>query len=83
LVGSIFHMTRKIVSEMTYNVSMGTLNPTIPYLPDLCKEDNYEMVASVCPSVHSSVVCLKHNSRTERHRKPIIRRMEAHHTGNP
>jgi len=23
-------MTRKIVSEMTYNVSMGTLNPTIP-----------------------------------------------------
>jgi len=21
----------KIVSEMTYNVSMGTLNPTIPY----------------------------------------------------
>jgi len=33
LVGSIFHMTRKIVSEMTYNVSMGTLNPTIPYLP--------------------------------------------------
>jgi len=25
-------MTRKIVSEMTYNVSMGTLNPTIPYL---------------------------------------------------
>ena len=31
LVGSIFHMTRKIVSEMTYNVSMGTLNPTILY----------------------------------------------------
>jgi len=31
LVGSIFHMTRKIVSEMTYNVSMGTLNPTIPF----------------------------------------------------
>ena len=31
-------MTRKIVSEMTYNVSMGTLNPTIPYqyLPVLC-----------------------------------------------
>jgi len=33
LVGSIFHMTRKIVSEMTYNVSMGTLNPTIPTIP--------------------------------------------------
>jgi len=31
LVGSIFHMTRNIVSEMTYNVSMGTLNPTILY----------------------------------------------------
>ena len=31
LVGSIFHMTRKIVSEMTYNVSMGMLNPTILY----------------------------------------------------
>ena len=25
------HVTRKIVSEMTYNVSSGTLNPTIPY----------------------------------------------------
>jgi len=25
------HLTRKIVSEMTYNVSSGTLNPTIPY----------------------------------------------------
>jgi len=32
LVGSIFHMTRKIVTEMTYNVSMGTLNPTIPFV---------------------------------------------------
>ena len=29
LVGSIFHVTRKIVSEMTYNVSMGTLNPIL------------------------------------------------------
>ena len=26
--------TRKIVSEMTYNVSSGTLNPAIPYLQD-------------------------------------------------
>ena len=25
------HVTRKIVSEMTYNVSSGTLNPTIQY----------------------------------------------------
>jgi len=28
---NIFHHTFKIVSEMTYNVSMGTLNPTIPF----------------------------------------------------
>ena len=25
------HLTFEIVSEMTYNVSSGTLNPTIPY----------------------------------------------------
>jgi len=25
------HLTCKIISEMTYNVSSGTLNPTIPY----------------------------------------------------
>jgi len=25
------HLTRKIVSEITYNVSSGTLNPTLPY----------------------------------------------------
>jgi len=25
------HLTCKIVSEMTYNVSSGMLNPTIPY----------------------------------------------------
>jgi len=25
-------LTRKIVSEMTYIVSSGTLNPTVPYL---------------------------------------------------
>jgi len=25
------HVTRKIASEMTYNVSSGTLNPTILY----------------------------------------------------
>jgi len=29
------HLTRKIVSEMTYNVSSGTLNPTIPICPIL------------------------------------------------
>ena len=26
------HVTHQIVSKMTYNVSIGTLNPTIPYL---------------------------------------------------
>ena len=26
------HLPRKIVSELTYNVTSGTLNPTIPYL---------------------------------------------------
>ena len=29
------HMTRKIVSEISYNVSSGTLNPTVP-IPILC-----------------------------------------------
>jgi len=28
------HVTRKTVSEMTYNVSSGTLNSTIPYYSD-------------------------------------------------
>jgi len=49
LVGSIFHMTRKIVSEMTYNVSMGTLNPTIPYLRA------YPGEAKMCLGVRRSV----------------------------
>ena len=49
LVGSIFHMTRKIVSEMTYNVSMGTLNPTIPYqLKQINVESDHETVACLC-----------------------------------
>jgi len=43
LVGSIFHMTRKIVSEMTYNVSMGTLNPTILYY-SLVHVDIYSVI---------------------------------------
>ena len=30
------HVTCKTVSEMTYNVSSGTLNSTIPYLQLLC-----------------------------------------------
>jgi len=31
LLTSLGHVTRKSVSEMTYNVSSGTLNSTIPY----------------------------------------------------
>jgi len=47
LVGSIFHMTRKIVSEMTYNVSMGTLNPIIP-IPILCQSAGISEVVNHC-----------------------------------
>ena len=34
----LWHVTRKIVSEMTYNVSSGTLNTTVPYhsIDDWC-----------------------------------------------
>jgi len=31
LHGCLGHLTCRIVSEMTYNVSTGTLNPIIPY----------------------------------------------------
>ena len=34
------HLTCKIVSEMTYNVSCGTLNPTIPYCVGRHRVDN-------------------------------------------
>jgi len=62
LVGSIFHMTRKIVSEMTYNVSMGTLNPTIPIpiLPQIFWPPNQRSLA-MCLSdqyIHSTSVLL-------------------------
>jgi len=36
------HLTCKIVSEMTYNVSSGTLNPTIPYWATLGR--NYKKI---------------------------------------
>ena len=39
------HLTCKIVSEMTYNVSNGTLNPTIPY---------HTIPLSVCLSAYVS-----------------------------
>ena len=38
------HLTCKIVSEMTYNVSSGTLNPTIPYYP--CRVEAIAMTLS-------------------------------------
>jgi len=44
LVGSIFHVIRKIVSEMTYNVSMGTLNPTILYRYIVCNQVKYQCI---------------------------------------
>ena len=43
------HVTRKIVSEMTYNVSSGTLNSTIPYhtiVHQTCLEFTWILVVS-------------------------------------
>ena len=66
LVGSIFHMTRKIVSEMTYNVSMGTLNPTIPYYTMViiryyvCFTEQWMSTNVTCPS--ASHYCVVHAS---------------------
>jgi len=42
------HLTCKIVSEMTYNVSSGTLNPTIPYLQHGRLRDTDEDGNTVC-----------------------------------
>jgi len=36
------HLTRKTVSEMTYNVSSETLNPTIPY-PAACVKNVWRL----------------------------------------
>jgi len=41
------HVTRKTVSEMTYNVSSGTLNSTIPYLV-------FRLFTEILNEVHSS-----------------------------
>ena len=40
-------MTRKIVSEMTYNVPMGTLNPTIPSRPTYVQIADLNLTLSV------------------------------------
>ena len=51
------HVTRKIVSEMTYNVSSGTLNSTIPN-PYLDGKTASTIATSI---VHSKLECLCHN----------------------
>ena len=40
-------LTRKIVSEMTYIVSSGTLNPTIPYLLSVCSLRRSSQLVSI------------------------------------
>ena len=53
-------MTRKIVSEMTYNVSMGTLNPTIPYHHSTARTS---VKLEVVPKAHgSAIVCAHRNA---------------------
>jgi len=42
-------LTRKIVSEMTYIVSSGTLNPTIPYHTILLLP--YTLAVTIAPTV--------------------------------
>jgi len=42
------HLTCKIVSEMTYNVSNGTLNPTIPYHVNVNVHVSCRSVDAVC-----------------------------------
>ena len=61
------HTTRKLVSELTYNVSSGTLNPTIvttPYLTserqqlscsDCLEDENYAVLYCVPQLVHTRV----------------------------
>ena len=52
------HLTRKIVSEMTYNVSNGTLNTTIP-LSDWHSSYFYLFIRCFCIWVHVCVcVCV-------------------------
>ena len=68
LVGSIFHMTRKIVSEMTYNVSMGTLNPTIPYRTCGWTNEHRRYFPSAVDKNHENQVQL--SGHTKSHQEP-------------
>jgi len=67
------HLTRKIVSEMTYNVSSGTLNTTNPFDPLthdpltyclLCVIDGWtdRQTASACHILLLCVVCASHGT---------------------
>jgi len=48
-VWALAHLTRKIVSEMTYNVSSGTLNTTILYYTILyCTKCNSPPINGQC-----------------------------------
>jgi len=66
------HLTRKIVSEMTYNVSRGTLNPTIailynsansisvqPNVPDLLsKKQLFSFAESCCSTIINNIYAI-------------------------
>ena len=60
------HLTCKIVSEMTYNVSSGTLNPTIPMLRQWYNERRSGVLLYgddsdfQLPSWRLVVICRKH-----------------------
>ena len=73
-VEKLGHLACKIVSKMTYNVSNGTLNPTIPFLtannqsfirrhfPMLMFSSALVHFLLTCLDLH--IVYLEHNSRT-------------------
>jgi len=50
------HVTRKTVSEMSYNVSSGTLNSTIPYYTAIV---NIALVLFLSYSTLNNIVTLK------------------------
>jgi len=58
------HVTRKTVSEMTYNVSSGTLNSTIPYL-GIANQDLEDIKHNVL------IKKQRHNSASNTH-QPVV-----------